>query len=355
MGTRHARRAAAGALAVSLFSIALGFTPAGADPDPADPAALPSDPSGAVERLAELSRQSEQLNEALHNAQIDLDRKVAEQQTAEAVSAADRHAVDEVNARVGRYQPVIDSVAVANYRGAETSGVFAVLTSDSPQQLLDQMSMLDTISRETAQQVDQFRDAKRAAVAAEHASRTSADLARTAVEQARALSDDLQKKQSELQVSITEVIAAWSALSAGQQDSLAGSALPPGFDPALLLQGILPGSGASALRAALTRVGDPYVWGATGPDQFDCSGLVVWAYRQIGKELPRSSQAQMAGGTPVAREDLQPGDVVGFYNDASHVGIYAGNGLLLHASTFGVPVAVVPLANGGPYLGARRY
>ncbi len=80
----------------------------------------------------------------------------------------------------------------------------------------------------------------------------------------------------------------------------------------------------------------------------------MWAYKQIGKTLPRSSQAQASGGTPVSRDALQPGDVVLFYNDASHVGLYAGNGNILHASTFGVPVKIESMAKF-PLLRARRY
>ena len=83
-------------------------------------------------------------------------------------------------------------------------------------------------------------------------------------------------------------------------------------------------------------------------------GLVQWAFKQVGKNLPRTSQAQAQGGVPVAREALQPGDVVIFYPGATHVGIYAGDGNVLHASTFGVPVAVARL-DAMPYNTARRY
>ncbi|MBJ8343243.1 C40 family peptidase [Antrihabitans sp. YC2-6] len=349
---RSVRRTAAGAIAVSLLSIAVVTLPNG--PALADPASTPGNSNDAIQQLTELARQSEQLNESLHNAQIELDKKLADQNTAETKRVADQQALESVNAKIAEYQPVIDSVAVANYRGASTTGLFAVLTSDSPQQLLDQMSMLNVISTSTAEQVGEFKQARTDAATAESASRASAEAARGAVEQAKAVSDELQKKQSELDASIAQVLQAWTQLSTAEQGMFAGSALPPGFDPLVLLQG-LTGGGVDALRAGITKIGSPYSWGATGPGSFDCSGLVVWAYRQIGKNLPRSSQAQMAGGTPVDKKDLQPGDVVGFYSDASHVGIYAGNGMLLHASTFGVPVAIVPLSAGGPYYGARRY
>jgi len=112
--------------------------------------------------------------------------------------------------------------------------------------------------------------------------------------------------------------------------------------------------GQQILEAAQTKVGAPYVWGATGPDSFDCSGLTSWAYGQAGIDIPRTSQAQSSGGTQVAKGDLQPGDIVSFYGGATHVGIYAGDGQILHASTEGVPVGYAPL-DSMPFNNAVRY
>lgn len=111
----------------------------------------------------------------------------------------------------------------------------------------------------------------------------------------------------------------------------------------------------AVVAVARTRIGARYQWGAAGPDAFDCSGLVVWVYAQIGVELPHSSQALAAGGQPVTRDDLIPGDVVAFYPNASHVAIYSGDGMVIHAPTAGRPVAEVPLAAAGPFHNARRY
>lgn len=117
-----------------------------------------------------------------------------------------------------------------------------------------------------------------------------------------------------------------------------------------------PGSaaGAIAVRSALTRLGDPYVWAAAGPHAFDCSGLVVWAFEQAGVLLPHSSQSLAAGGQPVSVNQMRPGDVITYYSDASHVGLYVGNGKMVHASTYGVPVAVAPVTNA-PIFNVRRY
>ncbi|BBG03189.1 MULTISPECIES: C40 family peptidase [Pseudonocardia] len=98
-------------------------------------------------------------------------------------------------------------------------------------------------------------------------------------------------------------------------------------------------AGIQALTTAKTALGAPYKWGATGPSAFDCSGLMVWAFEQAGIDLPRTSSAQsQMGGQSVSKSELKPGDMVFFYSPVSHVGIYAGNGKILHASTSGEPV-----------------
>jgi cell wall-associated NlpC family hydrolase len=111
--------------------------------------------------------------------------------------------------------------------------------------------------------------------------------------------------------------------------------------------------GAEALQAAITKEGDPYVWGAAGPSAFDCSGLVVWAYAQEGIALPHYTGDLWNSGMHVARSDLEPGDLVFFFPDISHVGIYVGDGLMIDAPDFGVPVHVEPVF-WSAYVGAVR-
>jgi cell wall-associated NlpC family hydrolase len=119
---------------------------------------------------------------------------------------------------------------------------------------------------------------------------------------------------------------------------------------------VAPSSGAAqvAVRTALAQVGKPYVWGASGPNAFDCSGLMMYAYAAAGVALPHSSSVQATMGTPVSRDQLQPGDLVFFYSPVSHVGMYIGNGQMVHASTEGVPVQVVDLGSMPGYNSARR-
>ena len=96
----------------------------------------------------------------------------------------------------------------------------------------------------------------------------------------------------------------------------------------------------SAMQKALGKVGSPYRYGAAGPNAFDCSGLVTWAFKNSGKSLPRTSSAMSRVGTPVSKSALQPGDLVFFYKPVSHVGIYIGNGKIVHASSRKSPVKV---------------
>ncbi|WP_439957584.1 NlpC/P60 family protein [Nocardia crassostreae] len=328
--------------------------PCGIGPATADPVAAPASAGEAVQRLMDLSRASEQLNQQALNAQTDLENKIAAAQAAHQVAVDAAGVLTAARAEIDRFRPAIDRAATSALLSGRTNRLTSLLVSSSPQQLLDQMSIVDLVGARTNDQLSQYKQASDAAAAAEATARTAADAAQAASTAADALRTDLEQKRSELQGSIAGVVAAWGQLFAGDKAALAGSVFPPGFDSETLLRGLVPGSGTSALAAGLTRIGDPYVWGATGPDQFDCSGLVQWAFKQVGKSVPRTSQQQSNLGTLVAEKDLQPGDVVFFYPEVSHVGIYAGNGLMLHASTFGVPVQVAPMGTT-PFHSARRY
>jgi peptidoglycan DL-endopeptidase CwlO len=97
---------------------------------------------------------------------------------------------------------------------------------------------------------------------------------------------------------------------------------------------------AAALDHAMSKIGSPYRYGASGPNAFDCSGLVSWAFKKAGVSLPRTSRAMSRVGTPVSRDELRPGDLVFFYKPVSHVGIYIGDGKIVHASSKKSPVKI---------------
>ncbi|MDO5075958.1 C40 family peptidase [Corynebacterium sp.] len=137
----------------------------------------------------------------------------------------------------------------------------------------------------------------------------------------------------------------WVPALDGQSAPPAGFALP-GLPAA--------NNGQAIVDAAASKIGAPYVWGAAGPNAFDCSGLTSWAYQQVGKQIPRTSYDQAASGHQVSYDQLQPGDIVAFYSGASHVGIYTGHGTVIHASTEGVPLSEVPM-DQMPFHSAVRY
>lgn len=145
----------------------------------------------------------------------------------------------------------------------------------------------------------------------------------------------------------------WASLQGKKSAAKAAKAAPaakaaaPAAAPAT-------GKAAAAVSYALAQVGKPYAHGAAGPSAFDCSGLTSAAYRSAGTSIPRTSQAQRSGGQRVSMSNIQPGDLVIYYGGASHVGIYIGNGKIVHSSRPGKPVSVVGV-NTMPVNSVVRY
>jgi peptidoglycan DL-endopeptidase CwlO len=359
-------------------------------------AADPAD--DALAKLNELSRQAEQTTEAMHSAQLDLNEKLAAQRAADKKHADDQAAVDSTKTRLATFQTAVNKLAAATYMGGRVDGVEAMLTAGSPQGLIDKLAVQRLMATQMRTQMAGYRLAGEQAGKAEQESAKSAADAKSAAEQAAAVRASLQSKQSQLQVQIAVVKSQYVSLSPQQRTALADpgpipaaapppgapapDALPPGAPPppgALPPGGPPPGEApppfgmpspfpggpggpgggggdrGTVVQAALTQVGSAYSWGGAAPGGFDCSGLVMWAFQQAGISLPHSSQALAHGGQPVSLSDLQPGDVLTFYSDASHAGLYIGDGMMVHSSTYGVPVRVVPMTSSGPIYDARRY
>jgi peptidoglycan DL-endopeptidase CwlO len=366
-------RSALGTLAgLTIFS---GLFATNSIADPAD---------DAVAKLNELSRQAEQTTEAMHSAQLDLNGKLAAQRAAEKKHTDDQAAADAAKTRLAMFQTAVNKLAAATYMGGRVDGMEAMLTAQSPQGLIDKLAMQRLMATQMRTQMASYRVAGEQAAKAEQASARSAAETKSAAEQAAAVRASLQSKQSQLQVQIAVVKSQYVSLTPQQRTALADpgpvpaaapapgapapDALPPGAPPPggqapgeapppFGMPGPAPGGGdrATVVQAALTQVGSAYVWGGAAPGGFDCSGLVMWAFQQAGIQLPHSSQALAHGGQPVALSDLQPGDVLTFYSDASHAGLYVGDGMMVHSSTYGVPVRVVPMNSSGPIYDARRY
>ncbi|ALG86863.1 C40 family peptidase [Gordonia phthalatica] len=326
-------------------SMLIGGAPVSAEPTPARSA------DQLLAKYRGLSVDAEKTAEAMKAVQVEYEsqRTIVRVERGKAKAAAAK--VETMNDRMAVAQKRVDAIARASYRGARINRLYAMLVSDSPQNLLDTMSGLEVMSRQSAADLRSVVKVAREAKAAKADAERTADAATRAIAASEKTRGELQAKQADLQLQAVQIRAIYQSMTGRQLAALRGpkykfdaKAVPKGTSPELV-----------AVQAAISRIGDPYVWGAVGPDQFDCSGLMLWAYKQAGRTIPRTSEAQLGGGKPVDRADLKPGDLIIYYPDAHHVGMYVGDGYVIHASTFGVPVAVVPIDKAGPYNSARRY
>ncbi len=284
-----------------------------------------------VARAKQLEFQINSLSEQYDGLRIQLSHAQTDAQVAS--RAAARNAV-----ALASGQQAVARLAAENYMSAGLNPALQALTAGDPEQFLGQASMMteldqsrgEVVSGLSSQQNQDLRDQQ------------TADQQLAAV---RALQAQLSTKKQAIQAEIDQVNS--SAMKQAMAIYTQTGQYPDITIPTANTVG------AQALEEALTRRGDPYVWGAAGPDQFDCSGLVVWAFAQEGIALPHYTGDQWNSGVHVARADLEPGDLVFFFPDISHVGIYVGNGLMVDAPDFGAVVRVEPIY-WSAYVGAVR-
>lgn len=330
-----------------------GLAPlASAQDEPAPEAAPAPDlttADGIIAELEQISRDTEAVSEEVNNLDTQVKEKEEDLRRAqdELKVSEDRvvHAQNDLNA----LSSDISYFAKKRMRGEVVDPISAALGSTSAQDAIDRTGYINKMFRDNDEVV------ARAVAARTEAEQGKANVLRLQSDIRKQL-DGLSKRRAELDKR--------SADLDGRSEHV--KAMVEGLSPeqrAIWLtknnpvtEGLesLLGSSA-AVDAAMSKLGAPYSWGAAGPSEFDCSGLMYWAYQQIGKSIPRTSQAQLAGGTPVSRDQLQPGDIIGYYPGISHVGMYIGNGQIIHASDYGIPVQVVSIDQGGPYQGAVRY
>jgi cell wall-associated NlpC family hydrolase len=163
--------------------------------------------------------------------------------------------------------------------------------------------------------------------------------------------DEVQDKLAKARKLLNSLTAAQRAkMEADQEreDAAAGAS-----DSPATYNGPASGRGKAALDFAYAQLGKPYEWGATGPNSYDCSGLTGASWRAAGVSLPRTVQQQYDAGRKVARSDLQPGDIIYWYNSTQHNGMYVGNGKAIHAPRTGKNIEIVPL-DSMPFFAASR-
>jgi cell wall-associated NlpC family hydrolase len=300
-------------------------------------------------RAHDLEVVTEKFNDAREQLTATQAAATAAGQQAEAAQAAVAGARDQVR-----------QVARSAYTGDSLSTLQAMLSSSSADEMLDRVGTLDTIAGHNNELLTAAQQATEQADAAKAAAEKAAADAQAQVDQVAAQQDDLNAQIADYQAQYDRLNAAEQQASRAQAERHSPTAAVSdgaGSDTGSGSAGTVVANSAAAQTAvdtALAQLGDPYVWAASGPNSFDCSGLTQFAYAAAGISLPHSSSAQSGMGAPVSRSDLQPGDLVFFYSPVSHVGIYIGNGQMVHASTSGEPVKISSLDAMGSYNSARR-
>ncbi|MYR42837.1 C40 family peptidase [Streptomyces sp. SID5910] len=248
--------------------------------------------------------------------------------------------------RLNATRETLGSVAAAQYRGGGLDPALQLALSSDPDRYLEGAEFVQRVgSRQTAavgrarkelRDVEQLRGAARIERAALVSRQAELKKHRKTV------TDKLDAARRLLSGLTAEERAPRAATrSAGAREVLSASAEAPNS------------RAAAAVAYAYQKLGSPYVWGATGPNAFDCSGLTQAAYRSAGVALPRTTYAQIGAGRRVSRSELAPGDLVFFYSGISHVGIYVGNGQMIHAPNPSAPVRLAPV-DEMPFAGAAR-
>ncbi|WP_338672917.1 NlpC/P60 family protein [Streptomyces sp. SCSIO 30461] len=340
-------RTTALASAIAVVSVtALAAGPAAAVPDgPAEPRTVRE----LLPVLRDLYRQAEEAGEAYHTTAERLVVQRAETRRLQLALRQARSALNESRDEAGR-------LARRQYRGeSELSAYLGLLLARDPQQALDERHLIERASSGSAATIARLRNSELRADDLAARSRVALTVKRSLADRQRRQHDRLQERLESAQA----LLARLSAVERTQLERLEQSETDEA-QRRLLESGALGAStrkpsrmGGLAVEYAVHQIGRPYVWGATGPYGFDCSGLTSRAWATAGRPIPRTSQEQWARLSRVPLGALRPGDLVIYFPKATHVAMYLGNGLVVQAPRPGTRVKVSPIA-ANPVLGAVR-
>jgi peptidoglycan DL-endopeptidase CwlO len=325
----NGRRRIGAAITAVLLAFAIGSVPS--SPAQAEPTI-----DEVQTRVDRLYHQAEQAQERYNDAKVELDELRKDLGSLQ----ADQDRQDD---RLTTVREQVQDSIVSQYEGTSLSAVGQAVVSEDPARFLSQLT---TISAYNDIQNQLFSD---------YATELKAlDIRRSATGDRRAqmaaLEQQLAKEKAAVEEKLAEAKDQLATLKEDEREELLASRSGD-----VRLPSDVPASGraAAAVQYALGQVGDAYVYGAAGPGAFDCSGLTMMAWAQAGVGLPHSSSAQFGSGPHISSSALQPGDLVFYYSPISHVGIYIGNGLIVHAANPGTGVRVAGLFSM-PYSGAVR-
>jgi peptidoglycan DL-endopeptidase CwlO len=326
-------------------------------------------------QIHEIDLAVERAAEAWNAANIELDRIEAEQRH-------NRRLLKLAQANFGRAETALQARLITIYTSGETPGATleVLLGATSLDDLLSRLDTVDRVSEQDAsilRQVRTFRgetqrrkarlakaQARQAQVVAQQAAHKASVEAQLIARQRllASIRSEIARLQAEERARQARLQAQLRARLAAQRSSPAVSAATPAAAPAggggdEAIPPAPPSTRGGVVGIAMQYLGVPYRWGGSSPSGFDCSGFVMYVYAQVGVSLPHNAAAQYGHGTPVARSDLQPGDVV-FFNGLGHNGIYVGGGQFIHAPHTGDVVKISSLSSSwyaSTYVGARRY
>ncbi|MEU0879407.1 NlpC/P60 family protein [Lentzea sp. NPDC005914] len=300
---------------------------------PTAPATAQPSPTDALNKYNELSEKASQLNQDHLKAQGDLAAKQGELDKAKGDLAAAQKAEESLRGHV-------DLLTEATFDGARFNQISALLVSDSQQDFLNRMSAINILAADNAESLKKLTDAVNAA---DNATKT----ANEATEASKKLLGEIEQKKADLDKQLAEAKAQYQSLSSTVRNQLANNGDMSNIS-------VPPGAAGQAVSFALAQRGDPYVYGANGPDAWDCSSLIQKAYASAGVTIGRTSYAQAAAGRAVSRNQVQAGDILVYYSSQSHVALAIDGIRAVHASTEGVPVKIADIDSIGPISVIRR-
>jgi len=278
-----------------------------------------------------LYAQAEQASERYNDARIELQDARRRLKALRADLARQEERVETVRTEVARS-------IVSQYQGQALSTATQVMLAKDPGSFIDQLATLDGFQAQQGELMAAFAvQAEQLEMREAAAQRELARIAKTE-EQLKAEKETIDEKAAEAEALL---------------ERLEARQAPPSRSAQRVPNVSVSGSAGGAVQYALDQVGDTYVYGAAGPDAFDCSGLTMMAWRAAGVNLPHSSRMQMSSGTPVSQSELAPGDLVFYYQPVSHVGVYIGNGQIVDAANPSTGVRIAPVFSM-PYSGAVR-
>jgi peptidoglycan DL-endopeptidase CwlO len=283
-----------------------------------------------VAQATQLSNEVDSLGQQYDGLQIQLAHAKTEVKVAKQAAAR-------AEAAMASGEKAVAQLAAMGYMNGGLDPTLQMLTSGNPDLFLGRASTMQQLDNEAAMRVTTLQHQK---ITAQRAQATARQQIATA-----------NKLQAEINSKVKTIKAKLGILNSSAMTQAMAVFAKTGSYPDVVLPEAT-NVGTTALRAALTQRGKPYIWGAAGPDSYDCSGLVVWAFAQEGISLPHYTGSLWNSGMHVSRADLEPGDLVFFFADLSHVGIYLGNNLMVAAPSSGQVVQVQEIFDG--YVGAVR-